>query len=233
MTFTPDDYALILQKFSDLSDEQYRVFHASLVPGTTIHYGVRVPEIRRMAKEILRQDPTAFLGFSQPTSYEEIMLKGFVLAGMKMPIAEKLLLVEDFLPLIDNWAICDTFCSSLKCKPKEMPLVWEFIKPLFQSESEYTVRFAVVMFLGHFVQEFFVEEGLSLLLSISQDTYYINMAVAWAVSVCFIKFREPTFALISARQLRPFIQNKAIQKIRESLRVSAEDKTMLLAYKIL
>ena len=231
--FAPEDYQEILHRFASLSDETYKKFNESLIPGTTTAYGVRVPEIRALACQVIKKDPKGFLAVSQPGSYEEIMLRGMVIAGMKRPIEERLPLVKDFLPLIGNWAVCDTFCGSFQLKsPQDRTLMWQFVRPLFTDRREFYARFAAVMFLGHFVTEDTVDEGLTLLESMTQEDYYARMAAAWAVSVCYVKFPARTLPLLQRRTLPPFTQNKAIQKIRESYRVAKEDKEMLLAFKL-
>lgn len=233
MAFTPEDYQAMLAELASLGDEKYKKFHERLIPGTTMAYGVRVPAMRAIAKKVIRQDPRGFLAAGIPGSYEETMVRGMVIAGMKLPMAERLPLVEGFLPMIDNWAVCDCFCSGFQLKKEEdRALMWQFILPLFQSAEEFAARFAVVMFLSHYVTEDKAGEGLSLLESMAQPQYYVRMAVAWAVSVCYVKFPQLTLPLLERRTLPPFTQNKSIQKIRESYRVSQEDKDALLRYKV-
>lgn len=231
--FGPEDYQAILRHFASLSDEAYKRFNESLIPGAVTAYGVRIPEIRAAARQVIKKDPQGFLAVSRPGSFEEIMLRGMVIAGMKLPMEERLPLAEDFLPLIDNWAVCDTFCSSFRLKSsQDRDLMWSFLRPLFTHSQEFFARFAVVMFLGHFVTEDTVDEGLALLESMPQTAYYVRMAAAWAISVCYVKFPEFTLPLLRRRTLAPFTQNKAIQKIRESRRVPGEDKDMLLQFKL-
>lgn len=233
MSFSQNDYQNILLRFCELSDGKYKSFHEGLVPGVSISYGIRLPELRSIAKEIAKSDAEGFLKLSRSDSYEEILLRGIVIGSMKMPIEEKLKYIEDFLPLIDNWAICDSFCSSFKLKTdSEREVMWKFLLPLFEDEREFYARFAAVMFLDHFIREEYIDEGLKILSSMRQPQYYTQMAVAWAVSVCYVKFPEKTFELIKRKALLDFTQNKSIQKIRESYRVSKEDKDALLKYKL-
>ncbi len=233
MSFSQEEYAAILEEFAALSDGKYKAFNESLIPGTATAYGVRVPEIRRISRLVIKKDPMGFLVASQPGSYEEIMLRGMVIAGMRLPIEERLPLVEGFLPLVDNWAVCDTFCGGFKLKGREeKDRMWAFLRPLFTDERTFFARFAAVMFLGRYVEAPYIEEGLLLLESMRQEAYYVRMAAAWAVSVCYVKFPRQTLELLEKRSLPAFTQNKAIQKIRESYRAPARDKEMLLAYKL-
>jgi len=233
MSFTEKDYQAVLAEFQSLADEKYKKFNESLIPGTQTAYGVRVPEIRRIAKGIVKTDPSGFLAVSRPGSYEEIMLRGVVIASMKTDLDSRLALTAGFLPLIDNWAVCDTFCGTFSLKkPEERQKMWEFLLPLFGDEREFFARFAAVMLLGHFITEETIEQALSLLEGMKQEQYYVQMAVAWAVSVCYVKFPDLTRTLLERRTLSKFVQNKSIQKIRESYRVSKEDKEALSAYKL-
>ena len=233
MSFTPADYAAILEKFSELSDPKYKAFNESLIPGTSTAYGVRVPAIRNIARAVIKSSPEDFLKVSRPDSYEEIMPRGMVIAGMKLPVSDKLSLIEGFLPLIDNWAVCDTFCGDIKLRsPEEKRLIWEFMEPLFCDPREFYARFVLVMFLGHFVEPDYILRGLGAIEAITQEQYYVRMAAAWAVSVCYVKFPGETLPLLQRRTLPKFTQNKSIQKIRESYRVPKEDKDMLLQYKL-
>ena len=233
MSFAPADYAARLSKLSELGDPKYKAFNESLIPGTSTAYGVRVPALRDMARSSVKSGPEEFLRVSRTASYEEIMLRGMVIAGMKLPLSERLPLIEGFLPLIDNWAVCDTFCSSLKLRSTaEKQLMWRLIEPLFSDPREFYARFALVMFLGHFVEPDYIGPGLNRIEALTQEQYYVRMAAAWAVSVCYVKFPAETLTLLERQVLPKFTQNKSIQKIRESYRVSREDKDMLVQYKL-
>lgn len=231
--FSPQDCAALRQELESLADPAYKAFNESLLPGVETAYGIRLPQMRQVAKTLLRQDPAGFLEHFQPNCYEETQLRGLVIGGMKLPWEEKRPLVEDFLPRIDNWAVCDTFCGSLKPRsPQDVSLMWEFLKPLYASDEEYKARFAAVMQLSHFVDAAHLEEGLGLLGQVRHPGYYAKMAVAWALSVWFVKFPQETESLLAQRAFEPWVQNKAIQKVRESRRVSKEDKDRLLSYKL-
>lgn len=231
--FSPQDCAALRRELESLADPAYKAFNESLLPGVETAYGIRLPQMRQVAKTLLRQDPVGFLEHFQPNCYEETQLRGLVIGGMKLPWEEKCPLVEDFLPRIDNWAVCDTFCGSLKPRSaQDVSLMWEFLKPLYASDEEYKARFAAVMQLSHFVDAAHLEEGLGLLGQVRHPGYYAKMAVAWALSVWFVKFPQETESLLAQRAFEPWVQNKAIQKVRESRRVSKEDKDRLLSYKL-
>ena len=233
MSFSPEEYKELLAEFRRCADEAYKKFNESLIPGTETAYGVRLPKLREMAKDVIRRDAEGFLAVSRTGSYEEILLRGLVIAGMKTGSSRRLELVSAFLPLIDNWAVCDSFCSTFRFpNEEEKQRMWEFLRPLFLDSREFFARFAAVMLLDHYVTKEYLPEGLSLLKGVRSEAYYVQMAVAWAVSVCYVKFPAETLPLLQERVLPPFTQNKSIQKIRESFRVGKADKEMLLQYKL-
>lgn len=227
------DYNKIINRIYELADEDYKRFHSSLVPGNDNIAGVRVPKLRALAKEIAGSDSwREFLRCESQGIYEEEMLKGLVIGMAKCGTDERLELVKAFVPHIDNWAVCDIFTGGLKAFRKNRELILPYVEQCLLSEEEFTVRFAVCMLMDYFVDEEYIDYTLSRIKGIIHTDYYVMMARAWALSVCFIKQRDKTLELFKTMSLDRETQNKAIQKCRESLRVSPEDKQMLLSLKI-
>lgn len=221
----------LTERLMELSDPKYRDFHSKLLPGTDNVIGVRTPDLRKLAKEITKGDWETFLEKNDRTWYENDILQALVTASAKMEPEERLRRVREFLPRIENWAVCDIFCGSLKDAEKYPELYWEFLKPYFQSEKPYEIRFAVVMLLSHFVKEEYLKDAFAYFDGIHMDHYYVRMAVAWAVSIYFVHFPEETFRYLRENQLDDWTYNKALQKIIESYRVSPETKTQIRAMK--
>lgn len=227
------EYNKIINRIYELADEDYKRFHSSLVPGNDNIAGVRVPKLRALAKEIAGSDSwREFLRCESQGIYEEEMLKGLVIGMAKCGTDERLELVKAFVPHIDNWAVCDIFTGGLKAFRKNRELILPYVEQCLLSEEEFTVRFAVCMLMDYFVDEEYIDYTLSEIKGINHTGYYVMMARAWALSVCFIKQRDKTLELFKTMSLDRETQNKAIQKCRESLRVSPEDKQMLLSLKI-
>ena len=221
----------LTERLMELSDPKYRDFHSKLLPGTDNVIGVRTPDLRKLAKEITKGDWETFLEKNDRTWYENDILQALVTASAKMEPEERLRRVREFLPRIENWAVCDIFCGSLNDAEKYPELYWEFLKPYFQSEKPYEIRFAVVMLLSHFVKEEYLKDAFAYFDGIHVDHYYVRMAVAWAVSIYFVHFPEETFRYLRKNQLDDWTYNKALQKIIESYRVSPETKTQIRAMK--
>ena len=224
----------VLARLEELRDEDYKKFNESLIPGAEgTSLGVRLPQLRAITKEILRDDWRSFLAETKENKvYEIIILRGLVIAEAPCTYPERLELLADFVPSIQNWAVCDCVCSSVKSANKHLPETFRFLQPYLQSQAEFELRFGVVMLMDYFICEDYIDQVLDILKGIRHEAYYVNMAVAWALSVCFVKFREKTLAVLQAGTLSPRVQNKAIQKCRESRRVSPEDKAMLLQLKV-
>jgi 3-methyladenine DNA glycosylase AlkD len=218
------------EQLLELADPRYRDFSASLTPGAGKMMGVRLPQLRAIAREIARGDWRGWLAAAEEEYFEERMLQGLVIGYARCAPDEKLRHVARFVPKIDNWAVCDCFCWRLKAAEREP--MWEFIRPYFRSSREYEVRFAVVMALGNYVDEEHLDALLEILGSVRHEAYYVRMGVAWAVSVCFVKFPGRTREwLEQACPLSDWTYNKALQKIIESYRVSPDDKAVVRALK--
>ena len=223
--------ANIRERLFALGDERYAGFQSALIPNipkeTVI--GVRMPMMRKLAKEIAgAEEMRAFLAELPHTYYDENILHSVLLSQMK-DYGTCMEAVEAFLPHIDNWAVCDCFCWRLRAAERQP--MWEFIQPYFHAQAEYDTRFAVVMGLGNFVDERHLEAFLRLLDGVRHEAYYARMAVAWAVSVCYIKFPQRTHEWLGSCSLDDWTFNKSLQKIVESLRVSDTDKQAIRAMK--
>lgn len=219
-----------------LQDKKYQEFQKKLCPGINNIIGIRIPELRNYAKKIngqieVNEIPTKY--------YEEIMLKGMLIGLRKELNLEQ---IENFIPLINNWAVCDTFCAGLKQIKKNKEVMWNFLQKYINSNKEFEVRFAVVILLDFYIDEEYIDNVLNLLEEINHEGYYAKMAVAWAYSFCFIKFFEKTkikFEAIKNEILNKnkckidqFTYNKAIQKAIESYRLTKEQKDVLRNLKI-
>jgi 3-methyladenine DNA glycosylase AlkD len=215
----------------EMADEEYRKFSSSLIPNVDNILGVRLPELRKLAKNIAKGDWRTYLAQADNRYFEETMLQGLVIGYAKTDIEERLRYVADFVPRIDNWSVCDSFCTGLKFTKNHRSLMWDFLQPYLSSDKEYEIRFGVVMLLLYFVEDEYIERVLQWMDRIRHEGYYVKMAVAWAISVCYVKYPEPTMAFLKNNTLDDFTYNKALQKIIESLRVDSGTKHVLRSMK--
>ena len=140
----------VRQFLKENQDPEYREFHSKLLPGTENIMGVRLPILRKFAKQLAAQAWKDWFEQADDQWYEETMLRGLVVAYARMDCEERLKYVRKFVPDINSWGVCDCFCSTLKDADKYPQEYWEFIEPYLTSEKEYEARFAAVMLLGHF-----------------------------------------------------------------------------------
>ena len=220
----------IRDQLEELAEEKYRSFSSSLTPGKENILGVRLPLIRKIAKDILKSDWRTYLTQAKDDSMEEVLLQGMVISGCKTELEEKLTLAADYIPKIDCWSVCDSFCSGLKITKANQERVWAFFQPYLYSNQEYEIRFGVVMML-HYLTPEYAPKAFAHFDRIKHEGYYVKMAVAWVLSMYFVHLPELTFEYLKKNNLDNFTYNKAIQKIVESLRVDQETKAVLRGMK--
>lgn len=222
---------MIRDRIMALRDEEYRKFSAALLPNINNLLGVRLPELRRLAREIARADWRTYLANPAGEYFEELMLQGMVIGYLRTDIEEILGCIARFVSQIDNWAVCDSFCAGLKFTRQYPEPVWNFLQPYLWSEDEYEVRFGVVMLLDYFINEEYIDRVLQVLDHAGNEGYYARMAVAWALSVCYVKLPDRTLTFLKNNALDDFTHNKTLQKIMESRRVDRESKELIRSLK--
>lgn len=222
----------IRSKLFNLSEDEYRNFHNKLCPNTENILGVRLPLLRNIAKDLAKNNWEAYLNNPYNEYYEEIMIEGLTIGYIKADINTRFKYIKRFIPKIDNWAICDSFCNNLKFTKNNLNEVWEFISTYLSSNKEFELRFAIVMMLHYYINEEYIDRVLHILNDINHEGYYVKMAVAWAISFAYIKFPHKTLVFLKNNNLDSFTYNKSLQKIIESTRVSNEDKDLIRSMKI-
>ena len=222
------DGLTIRENIMRLSNNGNKKFTESLHPGVENVLGIRVPDLRVLAKKIAKDDWKTFLK-SAPTDYmEERMLIGMVISNIKVDdVDEYLLIVDQFVKIINSWSVCDTFDFSGQTSfvKKNSEKVWKYLYNYMNSANEYEIRFGVVMPIKYYIDEAHITQYIEKLLSIKHEGYYVRMAIAWALSTCYIKFPEITYFYLANGVLDNGTLKKTIQKICDSFRVSDENKT--------
>ena len=221
-----DIFTTIRQEIEAQAENDYKKFSASLLPGIDHVLGVRLPALRKLAMRIAADDWQYYLA-QQPYYFEELMVQGMVIGAVKVSPEERLQYVASFVPSINSWSVCDSFCSGLKFTKKNEALVWDFIQHYLHSGQEYQIRFAVVMMMDYFLTEDYIHDVLSLLDAVHHDGYYVKMAVAWALATALAKQPEPTWAYFQQHHLDEDVWRKTIQKCVESRRIGDSTKEIL------
>lgn len=218
----------IKEKLFKLADPEYKEFHSGLCPGTNNIIGVRVPILRNYAKELAKEyEIKDILKQIDNQYYEEIMLQGMLIGLDKKDFKTIQKQIEEFVPKIDNWAVCDVFCAGLKVTKKHKKEMWNFIQRYLKSDKEFEIRFGVVMILDYYIEDDYLEKDFKIFESIASQAYYVQMAVAWAISICLIKFYDKTIEYLESADLDKFTYNKVLQKAIESYRITDEKKLLL------
>ena len=218
----------IKEKLLELADPKYKEFHSGLCPGTDNIIGVRVPVLRNYAKELAKEyQINELLKQIDNQYYEEIMLQGMLIGLAKQDFKTIQKQIEEFVPKIDNWAVCDVFCAGIKVTKKKKEEMWHFIQKYLLSDQEFEIRFAVVMILDYYIEEDYLEKDFKIFDAITSQAYYVQMAVAWAISIALIKFYDKTIKYLENAKLDNFTYNKALQKAIESYRITDDRKEKL------
>ena len=237
----------IQKRLFEMADDKYREFHSGLVPNVPSEkfIGVRVPELRKLAKE-LAKDPKVeeFLQQIPHQYYEENQLHSFIIDYLKEDFETCLKRTEMFLPEINNWAVCDSFKpASLKTEPKRL---YEQIKIWMKSSEPYTVRLAVVLQISWFLDKWFQPDMLEELTQVAikwsgtydhipekeSNQYYVLMAVAWYFSMALVKNYRVTIPYFKEKKMPKWVHNQSLQKAVESRRFSPEEKDQFRQLKI-
>ncbi len=222
----------IKRKLFELADTKYKEFHSGLCPGTNNIIGVRVPILRKYAKELAKQEKVnKLLKQIDNQYYEEIMLQGMLIGIEKEDIKIVQEQIKQYIPKINNWAICDVFCAGLKITKKYKEEMWKMLQKYLKSNQEFEIRFGVVMILDYYIEEEYLQKEFEIFDFIQSQAYYVQMAIAWAISIALIKFFDQTVEYLKIAKLDKFTYNKALQKAIESYRITQQQKEILRKYK--
>lgn len=242
-----------------MSEPEYQKFTAGLLPGVDNLLGVRVPKLRKYARQVRKAYGLDYLEETLSRTdmdnddieyMEEIFIQGMVIGSLKVKEDISLIRIQDYIekyiPKINNWSTCDVFCAGLKITKEYPAEMWDFLKPYLISDSAYDVRFGIVMIINYYIQNEYIDELYNIFNEIGkswnnkpqseQGVYYVKMALAWAVSICYVEYPEKTFGYLEEMKDKGFIlddftYNKSLQKIVESRCVSAEVKERIKAMK--
>lgn len=224
----------IITQLSAMAEPEYAAFASRLIPGCPPMLGVRLPALRRYAAKLARDPagPQAVVAQLGPEVFETRMLRGMVIGCAKLPSGERWRMLEDFLPLADNWSLCDSTAAGCRFMAKDPGFWLPRLQELARRDQEFPARFGLVCLLDHFTG---TPEGRRLTLDACAAApcpgLYTRLGAAWAVSVVAVKEPELGLAFLRTDPLDDFTHNKAIQKIRESRRATQEYRAAVLALK--
>ena len=220
----------ILDEIKNSADEKYGDFTAKLIPTVSRKkiIGVRAPIAKKIAKKYAGGTAGENFLSSLPHVYhDEYMVHAYMLGYPSLPFEDMKARILELLPYVDNWAVCDSLCASIKSFFGNRDLALDFVLFCLKSEHTYTVRFGLVCLLDYYIDEKHIDTLVSVAKTVKSEEYYINMALAWLVSIMLVKQYEKTLPIILGGALDLWVHNKSITKFAESRLPSREQKDYL------
>lgn len=218
-------------RLNELKSNKQAEFSSGLTPGCKPMLGVRIPELRKIAKQLAKEDYTFFLENASEEYWEYQQLKAFAIGYVKADVQQVLKLADEFIPKIQDWSVNDSFCQNFTIARKHREPVWDWLMGYAAKEDEFSQRVVAVMLLSHFLVEEYIDKVLIVCDRLQFEGYYTKMAVAWCVATAYAKFPRKTHEYMLNNHLSDWTYNKAIQKMVESYRVSDADKAVLRTMK--
>ena len=213
-------------------NESYAAFNQRIVNTKMPVIGVRVPDLRRLARELAPDMSAADISkllTAQNESFDYVLLCGLLITHVRIDNQAAIDLTKQYLPHVDSWAHIDIFVEKKRRFASEV--WWNFALECLQSEAEFTVRYGVVSLMTNFLDEAHIDQVFAALRGIKHDGYYVKMALAWLYATAAVNFFEKTLAELENRQIDAWTRNKAYQKMRESRRFTPRQQQIILKNK--
>ena len=223
-------YDRIKAQLTDLAqgNESYAAFNKRIVNTKMEVIGVRVPDLRRLARELAGEMSAADISrlLATPSNlYEYVLLCGLLINRARISDEEAISLTRQYLPRVDSWAHIDIFVEKKRRFAGEV--WWDFALECLQNEAEFTVRYGVISLMTNFLDESHINQVFAALRRIKHDGYYVKMALAWLYATAAVHFFELTLAELENEHIDAWTRNKAYQKMRESRRFTPEQQAVI------
>ncbi len=227
-------YDRVKAQLTDLAqgNETYAAFNRRIVNTKMPVIGVRVPDLRRLAKELAGEMSAADISrlLATPSNlYEYVLLCGLLINRARISDEEAIRLTRQYLPRVDSWAHIDIFVEKKRRFAGEV--WWDFALECLQNEAEFTVRYSVISLMTNFLDEAHIDQVFAALRNVKHDGYYVKMALAWLYATAAVHFFELTLAELENGHIDAWTRNKAYQKMRESQRFTPEEQAVILKKK--
>ena len=255
---------LVCERFKN--DASYREGHLRVInalPGRRV-LGLHSPEMKFIAKQLSRYGGEVELPNNcqkkfadgaeiihcfevvpnKSLCYEETVIWGFLINLEKCPLEQRLTMLEHYIPTLDNWAVCDSYCANAKWMARaDKEALWAFILPYFRSGQEFEVRFAIVTAMTYFLYGEWLERVFEQLERIDfgsitskymsekgkpktaqqgtvqgAEPYYVRMGAAWLLATALAKFPTQAREFARTTRLPADVIKLYTRKARESLR---------------
>ena len=213
-------------------NDQYAAFNKSIVNTKMPVIGVRVPDLRRLARELAPNMSAADISkllTAKNESFDYVLLCGLLITHARLDDQTMINLAKQYLPLVDSWAHIDIFVEKKRRFAGE--IWWDFALECLQNEDEFTVRYGVISLMTNFLDEAHIDQVFAALRNVKHDGYYVKMALAWLYATSAVHFFELTLAELENEHIDAWTRNKAYQKMRESQRFTPEEQAVILKKK--
>ena len=214
------------------NNDQYAAFNKSIVNTKMPVIGVRVPDLRRLARKLAPNMSAADISellTAQNESFDYVLLCGLLITHARLDDQTMIDLAKQYLPLVDSWAHIDVFVEKKRRFAGE--IWWDFALECLQNEDEFTVRYGVISLMTNFLDEAHIDQVFAALRNVKHDGYYVKMALAWLYATAAVRFFELTLAELENGHIDAWTRNKAYQKMRESRRFTPEQQAVILKKK--
>lgn len=219
------EYDIVVEKLKKKADAKYKAFNDRIVVSGYETIGVRIPDVKKIAKEIDKKKIGEYLSECKFAYYEDVLIYGFLIAGL--PFDEFWQKKDLYLSKCDSWGQIDCFVPMLKIPKDRQEEFYNLCMNGIETQTDFALRFRIVALMSFFVGTEHTEEILKTVEKLDGKGYYNDMAIAWLISVAFIKKRDITLRFLKKDKLSVFTHNKAISKINDSYRVDESDKKYL------
>ncbi len=224
----------IKAQLTDLAqgNETYAAFNQRIVNTKMPVVGVRVPDLRRLARRLAPDMSAADISkllTVQNKSFDYVLLCGLLITHARLDDQTAIDLAKQYLPHVDSWAHIDTFIEKKRRFAGEV--WWDFALECLQNEDEFTVRYGVISLMTNFLDEAHIDQVFAVLRRIKHDGYYVKMALAWLYATTAVHFFDLTLAELENEHIDAWTRNKSYQKMRESRRFTPEQQAVILKKK--
>ena len=227
-------YNQIIAQLNALSqgNESYAAFNKRIVNTNMPVIGVRVPDLRRLARKLAPDMSAADISkllTAKNRSFDYVLLCGLLITHARLDDQTAINLTKQYLPHVDSWAHIDVFVEKKRRFAGEV--WWDFALECLQNEDEFTVRYGVISLMTNFLNEAHIDQVFAVLRNVKHDGYYVKMALAWLYATAAVHFFELTLAELENEHIDAWMRNKAYQKMRESRRFTPEQQAVILKKK--
>lgn len=230
--WTTKDYQNFIKYLQSIKDTKYKNFQTKIINNNSINIiGIKTPKLKEIAKTIYKGNYKDFLGQTTFKYYEESIIYALIISNIKTLNNDLIKYIDIYKTKIDNWASCDIFCSNLKIVKKNKEYFYNYIKENLNYNNEYIKRMCFVLLLNYYIDKNYLNDIFTYTNTYCNSTYYINMSIAWLISICYIKYKEITINYLLNNKLDNFTFNKTISKICDSHQISKEEKLYLKTLK--